>query len=152
MILLYKYSGVEILKYTIAEYYMDLIDTINQSGSYDCLITVPRDRGRKYYYDHNRLVAELISKRTGKEYKKRGLIKIRSTPQQASLKKDMRMKNLKGSYICRNRKEIAGKKLLLIDDVYTSGSTLRSCSSVLSEAGAEVSCITLAMTPDYRRV
>jgi predicted amidophosphoribosyltransferase len=58
-----------------------------------------------------------------------------------------RMKNVRGAFRIKNGKIFEGKKVLLIDDVFTTGSTVNECAKVLSEAKAErIDVITLACT------
>lgn len=67
------------------------------------------------------------------------LIKIKETPAQTDLKKEERLKNLKGVFSCLkpNLKQIINKKILLVDDVFTTGSTMEECALVLKQAGAK---------------
>ena len=64
------------------------------------------------------------------------LFKIKETLPQVELSEKEREENIKGVFIIRNRKKISGKKILLVDDVYTTGSTMEECSQVLKKAGA----------------
>ncbi|MBI5199484.1 MAG: ComF family protein [Nitrospirae bacterium] len=67
------------------------------------------------------------------------------TRPQIELKGEERLKNVKGAFKVKDPKDIEGKSLLLIDDVYTTGATVRECSKVLKRAGAEkVYVLTLA--------
>jgi predicted amidophosphoribosyltransferase len=58
---------------------------------------------------------------------------------------EARKENIKGVFLVKNREKITGRKILLIDDVYTTGSTMNECARVLKESGAkEVWGITVA--------
>lgn len=73
------------------------------------------------------------------------LQRVRWTRPQIELKGEERLKNVKGAFKVKNPKDIEGKSLLLIDDVYTTGATVRECSKVLKKSGAEkVYVLTLA--------
>jgi len=73
------------------------------------------------------------------------LVKVKNTPAQTSLEASERRKNLKGAFAVIQERKIKGKTVLLVDDVYTTGSTIEECSSALIEAGAlEVRALTIA--------
>ena len=76
------------------------------------------------------------------------LRKVRKHPPQSTLTNaEQRRRNVKDAYAVRKDAEIAGKKILLVDDVVTTGSTLEECSRVLRQAGAkEVVCAAVAAT------
>lgn len=73
------------------------------------------------------------------------LLKIKETSLQMELSKEMRMENIKGVFAVENAKIIKGKKILLVDDVYTTGSTMEECAKILKASGAkEVWGVTVA--------
>ena len=63
------------------------------------------------------------------------LIKTRETISQVELPEDARKENVKGAFSVKNR--ILGKKILLVDDVYTTGATMTECARILRESGAK---------------
>lgn len=67
------------------------------------------------------------------------------TKPQVNLGRSERLKSIKGAFEVSNEQKIRGEKILLVDDVYTTGSTVKECTRVLIEKGAkEVSVLTLA--------
>ncbi|MBC7336490.1 MAG: ComF family protein [Clostridia bacterium] len=62
------------------------------------------------------------------------LFKVRPTPPQVTLKKVERERNLKGAFYFNG--ELRGMRVLLVDDVLTTGTTLEECSGALLKAGA----------------
>ncbi len=64
------------------------------------------------------------------------LVKTRGTLPQTELSEESRKENIKGVFLCKNSNQIKGKKILLVDDVYTTGATMEECAKVLKEAGA----------------
>lgn len=65
------------------------------------------------------------------------LIKIKETSPQVELSDKQRKENIKGAFSCQRPEMIKGKKILLVDDVYTTGSTMTECAKVLRTAGAK---------------
>ena len=64
------------------------------------------------------------------------LCKIRETPRQMALSGGERRKNLKNAFSARPDAPLEGKRILLVDDVLTTGSTLNECAKALRAAGA----------------
>lgn len=115
---------------------------------YDIIIPVPISKIRTRQRGYNQ--SELIIKECAKQNKDITvctdiLYKIKNTKPQSLLNKEQRKINLKGVYQVKNEEKIKNKKVLLFDDIYTTGSTLEECAKVLKEAGAcEVGVLTLA--------
>ncbi len=65
------------------------------------------------------------------------LVKIRATLPQMKLSAKDRQENLKGAFFIKNTSEIKNKKIFLVDDVYTTGSTMEECANVLRTSGAK---------------
>ena len=73
------------------------------------------------------------------------LLKKRNIVPQTLLTKTARIKNVKTAFTIINDNAVIGKKILIVDDIYTTGSTLNECSKILLEAGAaEIYCLTIA--------
>ena len=62
------------------------------------------------------------------------LIKTKNIIEQSKLNKEDRQQNIQGVYSIQNKKIITNKKILLIDDIYTTGSTVNECSKILQQA------------------
>jgi ComF family protein len=65
------------------------------------------------------------------------LIKTKETKDQVELSEKERKENVKGAFFIKNKEKIAGKNVLLVDDVFTTGATMEEAARVLKEAGAE---------------
>ncbi|MCC7004598.1 ComF family protein [Candidatus Nomurabacteria bacterium] len=71
-------------------------------------------------------------------YSKNVLYKIKDTPSQTSIKdKNLRLKNLQGCFSIKDKKIIVGENIIIIDDVYTTGSTINEIKKELKSAGAK---------------
>ncbi len=115
----------------------------------DGLIPVPLhpERLRARGFNQAEIVARVIGREKGIPVRSKALVRARNTPAQTSLEALDRRRNLAGAFVVRRPAEVRGKTLLLVDDVYTTGSTIRECCRALRRAGArEVRALTLART------
>ena len=122
------------------------------AGEFDTVTWVPvsRRRLRKRGYDQAELIAE-ASARLWDTHAAPLLKKVRETPSQSKKDAAARRANVLGACASQNEENIAGRRILLIDDVRTTGATLSECAGVLRRAGAaEVVCAVLA-TPRIER-
>lgn len=115
--------------------------------SIDLLLPVPlhpkrlRERG----FNQSLLLAKALSHRTGIPFQKRLIRKRNPTPPLMELSRVERERTIRGSFYVMNKENLKGKKILLIDDVYTTGATVNECARVLRFAGAaRVDVLTLA--------
>jgi ComF family protein len=116
--------------------------------NYDIIIPVPisRQRKRERGYNQSELIAKEISKQTeGLEFKNNILFKIKNTAPQSLLDKEKRGQNIKGAYCVKKVNAVQNKKILLFDDIFTTGNTVNECSRVLKLEGTkEIGVLTLA--------
>ena len=93
------------------------------------------------------LIARELAKEKGIPCEKL-LIKMRNAaPQSGRKSREERRSNIRGAYRLKRRADVNGKKILLIDDIVTTGATLTECASVLSRSGAaSVKAVTVART------
>lgn len=103
----------------------------------DLVIPVPlhRSRLRERTFNQSLLLARVVGRQLGVPVAARLLVRSRPTPPQQGLKAEIRHRNLKGAFALR--KSLSGERVLLVDDVLTTGATARECSKVLLEGGAE---------------
>lgn len=133
---LYKYRGERRFCELLSEKMCGTLERQNWP-SFDYLVPVPLhpERERERGFNQSFLLAERISWRTDIPIY-RGLVRTRPTEHQSLLDKDLREANVRGAFAVRNGSLIEGKMLLLIDDVYTTGSTADECAGALRRAGA----------------
>ena len=118
------------------------------AGKYDLITWVPLSEQRRKArgYDQAMLLAEATALELG-DVAAETLVKVRDTSAQSGLGKDdsARRANVLGAYRPTDPELIAGRRVLLMDDVVTTGSTLSECARTLRTAGAaDVVCVTLA--------
>jgi ComF family protein len=104
----------------------------------DALIPVPLHWRRLWLRRFNQAaaLAEAVSRASGVPVVHRALKRVKATPQQVGLSKAERAVNMQGAFRVPNKAEIAGRRLVLVDDVLTSGATSESCARALLRAGA----------------
>lgn len=113
----------------------------------DLLIPVPLHRWRllKRRYNQSALLAGYLSRKTSIKTDYTTLIRQENTIPQVQLTGSARRKNLRHAFCVSKPQKIIGKRIVLIDDVSTTGSTLNECAKVLLRAGAAaVYSLTLA--------
>lgn len=115
---------------------------------YDIIIPIPIHKKRKNTrgYNQSELISkEIVKKFTNLKIETNVIIKDKNTIPQSLLNKKERNENVRNVYIIKNTEKINNKKVLLLDDIYTTGSTVNECSKLLKLNGAkEIGIITLA--------
>ena len=104
----------------------------------DALIPVPLHWRRLWSrrFNQSAALAEAISRASGVAVLHEALKRVRATPQQVGLSKTERADNVQGAFKVPNKAAVAGRRLVLIDDVLTSGATVDTCARALLRAGA----------------
>ena len=107
---------------------------------YDATLPVPLliDPLRWRGFNQSRLLARAIGKRWVLPLDPLLLIRTRPTPPQTQLDKESRRANVRKAFHVDSPTQVQGKKLLLVDDVYTSGATVEECARTLYHGGARV--------------
>lgn len=111
------------------------------------LIPVPLEKSKLKNRGYNQAqeLAKELSKILEVNVISGNLIKTRKTLSQKDLSAKERQENIKGAFLVKNPIEVKNKKIFLVDDVYTTGSTMEECANVLKKAGAiQVWGITIA--------
>ncbi len=113
----------------------------------DIIIPVPLHPRRllKRKYNQAALLAQGIASLCQKKMLSNTLLRVINTKPQGHDNRRQRIKNVKNAFLVKKEKDVYGKKILLIDDVYTTGATLNACAESLYAAGAKrVEGLTLA--------
>lgn len=125
----------------MAEFLGDKMHSIIKSLGWPCfdwVIPVPLHKKRlaQRGYNQSKLLAAVIARRSGIPLHD-GLIRIKPTEHQTLLDKRLRWKNLQDAFKALDKTKIEAKTILLVDDVYTTGSTADACTKTLLLAGAD---------------
>jgi ComF family protein len=109
-------------------------------ASADTIVPVPLHWRRQWArrFNQSALLAEIVAETSGRPIAHSALRRIKATPHQVGLAKADRALNVQGAFrvSTAGRAEVAGRKLLLVDDVLTSGATVGACARALLRAGA----------------
>lgn len=146
-ILLYKFKDKSYMYKTFAKIILNSKKIYDILQTYDIIISVPVHKKRKMHrgYDQSELIAREIAKNIKTLEYKKVLKKIKNNQMQSSLNKNMRVQNVKDVYEAVNKEIIKNKKIILFDDIYTTGNTVNECSKVLKKNGAkEILVLSLA--------
>lgn len=143
LIHLLKYAKVESLALPLSRL---LLRAMPSDERFDVVIAMPMHWRKRWERGFNQ--AELLARPVAKQCRLKlsnQLRRKRYTKAQAGLTEAQRRDNLKNSFGVKSARQIAGKRILLIDDVFTTGATLRSAAEALKAAGAaHVTALTLA--------
>lgn len=158
---IFKYEGIikeKIRQYKfgnqayLCEFFAGIINS-NQKvmkyiNSYDYIIPIPlhKYRNRERGYNQSFLILKTLAKQNMNIIIKNNILqKQRNIKPQSTLNKLERKNNIKNAYTITNKLEIKNKKILLFDDVFTTGSTTNECSRILKENGAiKIGVLTIA--------
>ena len=150
---LLKYNGVRPAAAVLGRLLADAIARLEPVFTQKpvLLIPVPLFKGRRHQRGFNQ--AELIARNALKilggplELRNDILLRSRDTHSQIGLTSHQRRENLRGAFAVAGAEEITGREILLVDDVYTTGTTVTECAKVLRRAGAaQVWVATVART------
>lgn len=115
--------------------------------TYDIILPVPisKKRYKQRGYNQTELIVREIRKRTDIELVTNCLYKEKNNVPQSTLNKEDRIENVKNAYIIKNSKIIKDKRVIIFDDIYTTGSTVNECSKLLKQNNVkEILVMTIA--------
>ena len=133
----FKFRGCE--HYAVCFGSLLAMELLRRDVEFDYITWAPvsRRRRRRRGYDQAQLLAKQIAKELNVPCG-RALIKVRHTPPQSSRKDTAaRQGNVVNAYRATNAEQWKGKRVLVVDDVITSGATLSECCRILKTAGAD---------------
>lgn len=148
LIYIFKYEGLIrkfILDYKFHEkpyMYISIVAFILQNKiicekmqNYDTIIPVPisKKRMKERGYNQSLLIAKKISQSLKIPLQTNCLFKTKNIIEQSKLNKEQRKENIQHVYELKNGEILYNKRILLIDDIYTTGSTVNECSKILQQ-------------------
>ena len=135
----FKFSGNTAYGHLLGMAVADELGDIAELGTYDCITAVPlsKQRMNSRGFNQSRVIAEHISQRLELPYEEL-LTRVKHCAAQSSSDVVSRALNVKGAFAAAG--SAYGKRIILVDDVHTTGSTLMECTNTLLSAGAEYVC------------
>jgi competence protein ComFC len=146
---LYKYGRVKTMGRPLGEL---LAAALPGDERFDAVVSVPLHWRRRWQrgFNQSELLARGIARRRGVPVMA-ALRRVRHTATQTGLSNTSRRRNVTGAFEVRHRQPVAGQRILLIDDVMTTGSTVAACAAALRRAGA-IRIVVLTVARADRRV
>ena len=144
----FKYRGKVALAKPLASL---IIKVLPKELDIDLILPVPLhpSRLREREFNQSLLLADQLARHLSRPVLATNLRRIVGTSPQFALSRQERMRNLRQAFAVHKPDALVGHRLLLIDDVFTTGTTLNECAKALLKAGARsVSAVTLARTID----
>lgn len=128
-----------------------MISALPRELDVDMIVPVPlhpaRLRGREF--NQSLLLADRLARHMDRPVSPTNLIRTTATDPQTTLTRQARLNNLRKAFDVRRPEDLREKRILLVDDVFTTGTTLNECAKVLRQAGSgPVFALTLARTVD----
>jgi len=143
----FKYRNKTHLRRPLALLTLECLSEFIRSRRPDLIMPVPLHRKKLSRRGFNQavLLGEILSQRLKIPLDRRNLRRIRWTEPQVNLAAGDRRKNVKGAFAVQDSDLVTGRRVLLVDDVLTTGSTAEECARVLKASGAaDVTVITVA--------
>jgi len=133
-------------KYLARQMGLMMAEKIKHDPAYekaDLIVPVPISKlsRQKRGFNQTELLGREISKELGVKMDSTVISRVKETSSQVQLSREEREKNLFYAFEVKNKKKVTNKNIILVDDVYTTGSTCRECTRMLLEAGAAKVCI-----------
>lgn len=155
MIKQFKYRGKSYMAEKFADIIYDRLEASDMSSDIITAVPMYKKKERERGYNQAYLLAESASKKLRMRCERDILIRLKNTAPMNKLGSRARRMNLRGAFGIteRGRELVKGRRVLLVDDIFTTGATADMCSSLLKEAGAsEVVVLYLAAVSDRRDV
>ena len=136
----FKFYGETYMTPTLAKFVSYAFEKSGaKADAFDLAISVPPDKMRKNRrgFDHAKLLGKAVADNLNIPFCEKAAVKIKNNLPQHTLTARQREENVHGVYKIVKPDDVKGKNILLIDDVFTTGSTVNEISRILKKAGAK---------------
>ena len=136
LLLAYKFNEKSYMYIGFVNFILKNKKIFEKLQSYDIVIPVPisKKRMKERGYNQSLVIAKKLSKDAKIQLQTNCLLKTRNIIEQSKLNKEQRKENTKNVYKLKNGEILRNKSILLIDDIFTTGSTANECCKILQEA------------------
>jgi ComF family protein len=133
---LLKFGGKKRIAPLLAEAVRPLAAVLKARHNLDVIVPVPLHplKRRERRFNQAEEIGSLVAASAGLAFRPRGLARVKYTRPQVELSGEERLVNVRGAFAARE--DFSGGRVLLLDDVVTTGATVNECGAVLREAGA----------------
>jgi ComF family protein len=134
----FKFKGRKPLSKIFGRILAAHIDRHLGSGRFDAVLAVPADPAtrKERGYNQSELLSRSVSRHTGLPDASAALSRVRSAMPQHRLDRAARADNVRDRFFVKDAEAVRGKRLLLVDDILTTGRTVSECARMLKKAGA----------------
>jgi ComF family protein len=134
----YKFFNKPSYYRTFAQLLYNKINEMTEWEKVDIIISVPlyRKKERQRGYNQSHLISKHLGKLLGIKVDGSLIIRTKNTDSQSLLNRVERLQNVKDAFQVTDAKAVYGKSILILDDIFTTGTTLNECCKVLKNSGA----------------
>ena len=144
----FKFENKKYLGYTFAKLSLNRLREFDWFADIDCIACVPMGK-RPRLYNQCAVISSHISDDTGLPFDESAIVKVKDSPPFYTLSKAHRKAAAKDAFSVVKPEFFQGKKVLLIDDIFTTGATIVECAVTIHKAGAsDVYCMTACYGDD----
>ena len=139
----YKYQRALWFEPFLVELFLEAALPALKSDRWNLIVPVPLHPSRQNEREFNQAehLAHSLGKAIGIDVNNRALIRIQATPTQTHLTREERARNVRNAFAMRKRADVRGARIIVVDDVLTTGATTNACARTLRKAGAEEVCV-----------
>lgn len=132
-----KYNNRRDLAETMTKLFFEAVPM--DKNAYDLVTAVPiyKKRFKERGYNQAAVFARLIADALALPFEDHLLCQVKDTVSQTALSYHERLNNMKDAFAVRGKIPLSGKRILLVDDVITTGATMKECAAVLKDGGAK---------------
>ena len=135
----YKFNGKAYLCNYFAKMLLNCKKTYGFFSFYDIIIPVPMDENKRLIRGYNQtvLITNVLAKNLNIINGNNIIIKTRNTKTQSTLNELQRLENVKNAFEINAKFDVTNKRIIVFDDIYTTGATVNEISRILKENGAK---------------